>query len=154
MLGSPYQCGGYLSLQPDLPDYLVPTGTWSIVAVAHTKLSASVAEQFRVAVLRPAGTTGTGFTVAALSPILTAPSSADPVARLSLDVPLPVQAGDVLGIVSFAGTYCQLRNQAAAGSIWYALGATGVTTGTTITPTRIAGIQSSALNLEAQLVPR
>ncbi len=150
-----YQCGGYLSLQPDLPDYIVPAGTWSIVAVAHTKLSASVAEQFRVAVLRPFGTGGTAFTVVALSPTLTAPSSTDPVSRLTLATPLPVQAGDILGIVSFAGTYCQLRNQSLPGSIWYVAGGTGVATGTNVMPTRInGGIQSSALNLQAELRPR
>jgi hypothetical protein len=144
-------CSGYLSMQPDLADYRVPAGSWSVSSFSYTKSGTSDTSSLRLVIARPDSTTTNKFQVVGLSSSVTTGPSTDLVATFSLTTPIPVQEGDVLAMASGAGAEC-LLNVPGTNSRYLQV-PSNLAVGTSITLSgQFSG--SYSLNIAAQLIPR
>jgi hypothetical protein len=144
-------CNGYLSMQPELTDYRVPAGSWSVSSFSYTKPGIGSTSSLRLVIARPDSTTANKFQVVGLSNMVTTGPGTISVANFTLPTPIPVQEGDVLAMVSGVGAVC-LLNVPGAPSHFLNVPAT-LAVGSSIIPNGQYG-GSFSLNIAAQLVPR
>ncbi|MEI7887686.1 MAG: hypothetical protein WCJ04_09855 [Actinomycetes bacterium] len=138
-------------MQPELTDYRVPAGNWSVASFSYSKPGISSTSSLRLVIARPDLTTANKFQVVGLSDMVTTGPGTISVANFTLPTPIPVQEGDVLAMVSGVGAVC-LLNVAGAPSHYLNVPAT-LAVGSSIIPNgQFSG--SYSLNIAAQLVSR